>query len=58
LLRRRAADTALCKQFEAANISDAPYATVLKSILCAVCTPALHVLNGLLPWMKVKLWVL
>jgi hypothetical protein len=47
-----AADAALRKQFDAANVSDAPCAAVLKSILCAVCTPALHVLDGLLPCIK------
>jgi hypothetical protein len=35
-----AADAALRKQFDAASVSDAPCAAVLKSILCAVRTPA------------------
>ncbi|KQK13718.1 hypothetical protein BRADI_1g12040v3 [Brachypodium distachyon] len=34
-----AADAALQKQFKAMNVSDAPCAAVLKSVLCAKCNP-------------------
>uniref|UniRef100_A0ACD5ZXW9 Uncharacterized protein n=1 Tax=Avena sativa TaxID=4498 RepID=A0ACD5ZXW9_AVESA len=34
-----AADAALRKQFDAASVSDAPCAAVLKSVLCAKCNP-------------------